>query len=62
LGITEQIYYRWCKQYGEMKVEQARRFKELEAGNASLKQLVTDLSLDKEALKEALKEAASKNF
>ena len=34
LGITEQTYYRWRKQYGGMKVEQARRFKELEAENA----------------------------
>ncbi len=58
LGITEQTYYRWRKQYGGMKVEQARRFKELEAENARLKKLVADLSLDKEILKEA----ASKNF
>ncbi|MDP7530135.1 MAG: IS3 family transposase, partial [Candidatus Scalindua sp.] len=53
LGITEQTYYRWRKQYGGMKVEQARRFKELEAENARLKKLVADLSLDKEILKEA---------
>ena len=58
LGITEQTYYRWRKQYGGMKVEQARRFKELEAENTRLKKLVADLSLDKEILKEA----ASKNF
>ena len=58
LGITEQTYYRWRKQYGGMKVEQARRFKELESENARLKKLVADLSLDKEKLKEA----ASKNF
>jgi transposase-like protein len=58
LGITEQTYYRWRKKYGGMKVEQARRFKELEAENARLKKLVADLSLDKEILKEA----ASKNF
>ncbi len=38
LGITEQTYYRWRKQYGGMKVEQARRFKELEAENARLKE------------------------
>ncbi|MHC4269781.1 MAG: IS3 family transposase [Planctomycetota bacterium] len=53
LGITEQTYYRWRKQYGGMKVEQARRFKELEAENGRLKKLVADLSLDKEILKEA---------
>ncbi len=58
MGITEQTYYRWRKQYGGMKVEQARRYKELEVENARLKKLVADLSLDKEILKEA----ASKNF
>ena len=58
LGFTQQTYYRWRKKYGGLKVEQARRFKELEAENARLKKLVADLSLDKEILKEA----ASKNF
>ncbi len=58
LGITDQTYYRWRKKYGGMKVEQARRFKELEAENTRLKKLVADLALDKEILKEA----ASKNF
>jgi transposase-like protein len=58
LGVTQQTYFRWRKQYGGMKVEQARRYKELEAENARLKKLVADLSLDKEILKEA----ASKNF
>jgi len=58
LGITQQTYFRWSKQYGGMKVEQARRYKELEAENARLKKLVADLSLDKEILKKA----ASKNF
>ena len=58
LGVTEQTYYRWRKQYGGMKVEQARRFKELEVENTRLKKLVADLTLDKEILKEA----ASKNF
>ncbi len=58
LGITEQTYYRWRKEYGGMKVEQAKRLKSLEAENARLKKLVADLSLDKEILKEA----ASKNF
>ncbi|HJO48449.1 MAG TPA: IS3 family transposase [Candidatus Scalindua sp.] len=53
LGITEQTYYRWRKRYGGMKVEQAKRFKELEAENARLKKLVADLSLNKEILKEA---------
>ena len=58
IEISQQTYYRWRKKYGGMKVEQARRFKELEAENARLKRLVADLSLDKEILKEA----ASKNF
>ena len=58
LGVTEQTYYRWRKQYGGMKIEQARRFKELEVENARLKKLVADLTLDKDILKEA----ASKNF
>ena len=58
LGVTEQTYYRWRKEYGGMKVEQARRLKELESENARLKKLVADLSLDKEILKEI----NSKNF
>ncbi len=58
LGITEQTYYRWRKEYGGMKVDQAKRLKELEAENTRLKKLVADLSLDKMILKEV----ASKNF
>ena len=52
LGVTEQTYYRWRKQYGGMKVEQAKRLKELEKENAQLKKLVADLSLDNAILKE----------
>ena len=52
LGITEQTYYRWGKEYGGMKVDQAKRFKELERENARLKKLVADLSLDNAILKE----------
>jgi transposase-like protein len=55
LGITEQTYYRWRKQYGGMQVSQAKRLKELENENAKLKKLVADLSLDKAILKEAAK-------
>ena len=55
LGITEQTYYRWRKQYGGMQVSQAKRLKELESENARLKKLVSDLSLDKAILKEAAK-------
>ena len=52
IGVTEQTYYRWRKQYGGMKVEQAKRLKELEKENSSLKKLVADLSLDNAILKE----------
>jgi putative transposase len=54
LGITEQTYYRWRKEYGGMKVSQARRLKELEQENARLKRVVADLTLDKLILREAL--------
>ena len=54
LGITEQTYYRWRKDYGGMKVSQARRFKELERENGRLKRAVAELTLDKLILKEAL--------
>ena len=54
LGITEQTYYRWRKDYGGMKVSQARRLKELERENARLKKAVAELTLDKLILKEAL--------
>jgi putative transposase len=52
IGVTEQTYYRWRKEYGGMKVDQARRLKELEKQNARLKKLVADLSLDKAMLEE----------
>jgi putative transposase len=54
LGITEQTYYRWRKEYGGMKVSQARRLKELEQENTRLKRAVADLTLDKLVLREAL--------
>ncbi len=53
IGVTEQTYYRWRREYGGMQVEQARRLKELEKENARLKKLVADLSLDNAILKEA---------
>lgn len=53
LGITEQTYYRWRKEYGGMDVSQARRLKELEKENQRLKKLVADQALDIEILKEA---------
>jgi putative transposase len=54
LGITEQTYYRWRKEYGGMKVSQARRLKDLEQENTRLKRAVADLTLDKLILREAL--------
>ena len=54
LGITEQTYYRWRKEYGGLKVSQAKRLKELERENTRLRKAVSDLTLDKLILKEAL--------
>lgn len=54
LGISEQTYYRWRKDYGGMDKTQARRLKELEQENARLRRAVADLTLDKAILKEAL--------
>ncbi len=53
LGIAEQTYYRWRREYGGLKVDHAKRLKELEYENTRLKRLVADLSLDKEILKDA---------
>ena len=58
IGVTEQTYYRWRKEYGGLKVNQAKRLKDLEKENGRLKKLVADLSLDNTILKEA----ASGNF
>ena len=53
LGIAAQTLIRWRKEYGGLRVDQARRFKELEKENIRLKRLVADLSLDKAILKDA---------
>ena len=53
LGIAEQTYYRWRKEYGGMDLDQAKRLKELEVENSRLKKIVADLSLDNSILKEA---------
>jgi len=53
IGVTEQTYYRWRKEYGGMRIKQAKRLKELEKENARLKKLVADISLDNAILKEA---------
>jgi putative transposase len=52
LGVTEQTYYRWRKEYGGLKVDQAKRLKELEKENTRLRKAVTDLTLDNQILKE----------
>ncbi len=54
LGSSEQTYYRWRKEYGGLRTDQARRLKELERENARLKKVVADLVLDKAMLQEAL--------
>jgi transposase-like protein len=54
MGITEQSYYRWRKEYGGMKTAQVKRLKDLERENGRLKKAVADLTLDKLILKEAL--------
>ncbi len=54
IEVTEQTYYRWRREYGGMRVDQARRLKELEKENSQLKKLVVDLSLDNAILKEAV--------
>ena len=58
LGIAEQTYYRWRKEYGGLRLDQAKRLKELEKENARLKKLLAEQTLDNAILKEA----ASGNF
>jgi transposase-like protein len=53
IGVSEHTYYRWRKEYGGMRIDQARRLKELEQENSRLKKLVADLSLDNAIFKEA---------
>jgi len=58
IGVTEQTYYRWRKEYGGLKTDQAKHLKQLERENARLKKVVADLTLDNAILKEA----ANPNF
>ncbi len=58
LGVTEQTYYRWRKEYGGVRTDQAKRLKELEKENGRLKKLLAESELDKAILREA----ASGNF
>ena len=53
IGVTDQTYYRWRKDYGGMRVDQARRLKDLEQENSRLKKVVADFALDNAILKEA---------
>ena len=58
IGVTEQTYYRWKKKFGGLRMDQAKRLKELEKENSRLKRLLADAELDKAILREA----ASGNF
>jgi len=58
IGVSEQTYYRWRKEYGGLRIDQAKRLKVLESENTRLKKLVADQALDISILKEA----ASGNF
>ena len=55
LGVSEATVYTWKSKYGGMEVNEARRLRELEEENRRLKQLVADLSLDREALKSVIR-------
>ena len=61
IGVTEQTYYRWRKEYGGMRIEQAKRLKVLEKENMRLKRLVAEKELDIQILRETLA-FESKNF
>lgn len=54
LGVSEQTYYKWRREYGGLKLDQAKRLKELERENERLRKAVSELTLDKLILKEAL--------
>jgi len=58
LSVSEQTYYQWRREYGGLKVDQAKRFRELQQENARLKRLLAEAELDKAILREA----ASPNF
>jgi transposase-like protein len=53
IGVSEQTYYRWRKEYGGLKTDQARRMKDLEKENQRLRRAISDLTLDKLILQEA---------
>ncbi len=53
IGVTQQTFYRWRAEYGGLRIDQARRLKQLEAENTRLKRAVADLTVDNQILKEA---------
>ena len=53
LGISDMTYYKWRKEYGGLRVDQAKRLKELEQENGRLRKVVADLTIDNSILKEA---------
>ena len=56
IGVTEQTYYRWRKEYGGLQVNQAKRLKDMEKENARLRKAISDLTLDKQILEEVIKD------
>ena len=55
IGVTEQTYYRWRKEYGGLQVGQAKRMKEMEKENSRLRKAISDLTLDNQILQEVIK-------
>lgn len=55
IGVTEQSYYRWRKEYGGLQVDQAKRMKDMEKENARLRRAVSDLTLDNQILQEVVR-------
>lgn len=53
IGVTQQTFYRWRAEYGGLRIDQARRLKQLQAENTRLKRAVADLTLDNQILREA---------
>ena len=55
IGVTEQTFYRWRREYGGLRIDQVRRLKQVETENARLRRAVSDLTLDNQILKEAVR-------
>ena len=53
IGVSDHAFYRWCREYGGLKVDQAKRLRDIEGENTSLRRAVLDLTLDNQILKEA---------